>query len=617
MQKQLDIMDYISTQTMIHGDCLEEMRKMDDNSIDFIVTDSPYGISFMSKAWDQQIPPIEYWQEMLRICKPGSMMACAGLPRMYHRLACVVEDAGWQIRDCIMHIFGSGFPKSLNIGKSIDKDNGKKRNAKNFCKYFDDLCKKLNISNKEIDDYLGLSSNAFHFRAWNTKEPRFPRKELYYKLKIWLNISDEFDKMIEEAEREIIGIEIRKKSPNGIVSCGRESEIFERKITLPKLELSKTFDGYGTALKPAYEPWLICMKPIDGTFAQNAEKWGVAGINIDSSRIFPVTSQRLSDIISEKGESEWGLEKYLCNSCVNLVENKTKQEILEIMESFVTKNVELITIEKVKKHLIDTNILDIGCLNILFQEGQKKVQSASLFLNMLKYGKKQTVKNLTDMLFTILTMILGTIDSKICNLCHVQNILAIIKKESSKNLIQLKSDELNTIGEQEKDIIRTKKNDVNNCEKNTQNARWPSNLILSEESAEQLDQMTGVLKSGQLKPHKNKKIHEGWGFKEERNYESPSNSGGASRFFYCAKSSSAERNKGLEGKSNTHCTVKPLSLMKYILKLLAPPGNPICLDPFMGSGTTGLACKELGINFIGIEKELEYFEIAQQRIKNG
>jgi len=68
---------------------------------------------------------------------------------------------------------------------------------------------------------------------------------------------------------------------------------------------------------------------------------------------------------------------------------------------------------------------------------------------------------------------------------------------------------------------------------------------------------------------------------------------------------------------NIHPTVKPLSLLKYILKLLAPPGNPICLDPFMGSGTTGMACKELGINFIGIEKELEYFEIAQQRIKNG
>jgi len=500
--KQFDMMDYLSTQTMIHGDCLEEMRKMADNSIDFIVTDSPYGISFMSKAWDQQIPPIEYWQEMLRICKPGSMMACAGLPRMYHRLACVVEDAGWLVRDCIMHFFGSGFPKSLNIGKAIDKDNGKKRNAKNFCKYFDDLCRKVSISNKEIDDYLGLSSNAFHFRAWNTKEPRFPRKELYYKLKIWLNISDEFDEMIEEAEREIIGKEIRKNSPNGIVSCGRESELFERKITLPKLELSKTFNGYGTALKPAYEPWLICMKPLDGTFAQNAEKWGVAGINIDESRI----EGNWKDIPPNKGGRSSGI-----------MGNKTD-------------------------HL----------------------------------GGK----------------------------CH-------------------------------------------------QMGRWPSNLILSESAAEQLDKMTGVLKSGDLKPYK-RSTDGGYHGNFPDNTESrPSSSGGASRFFkvieqdeqsrffYCPKSSTAERNKGLEGmplkevhrfgsgigegidnksqckEKNIHPTVKPIALMKYILKLLAPPGNPICLDPFAGSGSTLLASKELGINCIGIEKELEYFEIAQQRIKNG
>lgn len=513
--------------TMILGDCLVEMKKMADNSIDFVVTDSPFGISFMSKHWDQQIPPIEYWKEILRVCKPGAMMAAAGLPRMYHRLACVIEDAGWQIRDCILHLFGSGFPKSLN--------------------------------------HLG-------------------------------------------------------------------------------------FKGYGTALKPAYEPWILVMKPLEGTFAQNAQKWGVAGINIDSSRIFPVTSQRLSDIISEKGESEWELEKYLCNSCVNLVENKTKQEIQEIMESFVTKNVELITIEKVKKHLIDTNILDIGCLNILFQEGQKKVQNASLFLNMLKYGKKQTVKSLKDMLFTILTMILGTTDSKICSLCLDPNISVITKKVCSENLIQLKNEELNTIGEQEKDIIKIKKNDVNNCEKNTQNARWPSNLILSEESAQQLDQMTGISKSpmGRCSSKKKNPL-----FQESKGLHTPgrchewegySDSGGASRFFYTAKSSSKERNAGLEGLPlkecqtgcegampiddkkkerdrfkkqafNHHPTVKPLSLMRYMLKLLAPPGNPICLDPFAGSGSTVCAAVQLGINCIGIEKEPEYFEIAQKRIE--
>jgi len=147
---------------IINGDCLEVMKTFPDNHFSSIVTDSPYGISFMGKDWDHGIPSIEYWEEMLRIVRPGGHLLSAGLPRMMHRLIGVIEDAGFEIRDLIMHIFGSGFPKSHN-----------------------------------------------HF---------------------------------------------------GI-------------------------DGYGTALKPAWEGWSLAMKPLEGTFAQNAEKWGQAGINIDGCRI--------------------------------------------------------------------------------------------------------------------------------------------------------------------------------------------------------------------------------------------------------------------------------------------------------------------------------------------
>lgn len=148
---------------IIHGDCLEEMRKMADNSISAIVTDPPYGLSFMGKGWDYAVPGIEYWQECLRILKPGANLLAMGGSRKFHRLVSAIEDSGFEIRDCIMWIFGSGFPKSHN-----------------------------------------------HF-----------------------------------------GIE-----------------------------------GFGTALKPAYEPIIMAMKPLEGTFAQNAEKWGQAGINIDGCRVF-------------------------------------------------------------------------------------------------------------------------------------------------------------------------------------------------------------------------------------------------------------------------------------------------------------------------------------------
>lgn len=108
--------------SIIHGDCLEVMKTYPDNHFSGIVTDSPYGISFMSKGWDKQIPSSEYWSEMLRVCKPGSFILAAGLPRMIHRLTCVIEDSGWVIKDMIMYLFGSGFPKSYNFGRKMSDE---------------------------------------------------------------------------------------------------------------------------------------------------------------------------------------------------------------------------------------------------------------------------------------------------------------------------------------------------------------------------------------------------------------------------------------------------------------------------------------------------------------
>ena len=106
------------------GDCKEQMAKMPDNSVDSIVTDPPYGLEFMGKEWDKGVPPVDYWQEALRILKPGGHLLSFGGSRTYHRMACAIEDAGFEIRDQIMWVYGSGFPKSLNVGKAIDKAAG-------------------------------------------------------------------------------------------------------------------------------------------------------------------------------------------------------------------------------------------------------------------------------------------------------------------------------------------------------------------------------------------------------------------------------------------------------------------------------------------------------------
>ena len=461
------------------GGNLEVVSSWPPNFISGIVTDPPYGLGFMGKEWDTLIEKTRdsvggflrdgksgsnpyaaarcrhgsdsyqmqewyyHWAKaMLRITKPGGFLLCFGGTRTYHRLACAIEDAGWEIRDCMMWLYGSGFPKSHNISKAIDKAAGAKR--------------------KQIKTPMGPTGNKYA-KGLGDDRP-------------WM----------------------QKAAKTGH---------HEHDSNIPATDLAKLWVGYGTALKPAWEPIIVAMKPLDGTFAHNAETHQVAGLNIDGGRI----GAEQTYTIKEKG--------------------------------------------------FGPNFMDD---------------------NWKPSGKEYT--------------------------------------------------------------------------KTTQ-GRWPANLILDEEAGAMLDKQTGISKSPQKTTNYGKHKTQpgaggtmGGGWDGEKIVQRHGDSGGASRFFYCAKTSRRERNMGMENcedkllarsggaqgaenrgekeylqKSiglnrvavvkNNHPTVKPLALMKYLCTLLKmPSADQIILDPFLGSGTTGMACKELGINFIGIEKEREYCEIAVKRI---
>jgi site-specific DNA-methyltransferase (adenine-specific) len=287
---------------------------------------------FMGKTWDGGDTAFrpEFWAEALRVLKPGGMLLAFGGTRTFHRLICAIEDAGFEIRDCLMWVYGSGFPKSLDVSKALAKAAGARG------------------------------------------------------------------------------------------------------------ELARRWDGWGSSLKPAWEPIILAMKPLDGTFAENAHRHGVAGLNIDGSRI-------------------------------------------------------------------------------------------------------------------------GSDDAK---------------------------------------------------------GRWPANLLLDEDAGKMLDVQSGITTSGAMKhcvgPYPGKNAT---GFL--RGHSGPHNqhgdSGGASRFFYCAKAN--ERDHTCEGRvQNDHPTVKPRSLMEYLCRLVTPPGGGLILDPFMGSGSTGIGALLTGNRFVGIELEPESFETARQRI---
>jgi DNA modification methylase len=198
--------------TLLSGDCLDVMATLPENSVDTLVTDPPYGTAFMAKAWDVTGVAFrpETWAAALRVAKPGAILMAFGGTRTFHRLACAIEDAGWEIRDTMMWVYGSGFPKSHDISKGIDRAAGAER--------------------ERVPGGIGKKSG-----------------ETY--------------------------------SKNGGYVAG------EAISDAPATPVAVLWDGWGTALKPAWEPIILAMKPLDGTFAQNAQKWGVAGLWIDGGKV--------------------------------------------------------------------------------------------------------------------------------------------------------------------------------------------------------------------------------------------------------------------------------------------------------------------------------------------
>jgi len=207
---------------VINDDCRNAMRGMDADSISAIVTDPPYGLKFMGKGWDNNVPGIEFWEEALRVAKPGCHLLAFGGTRTYHRLTCAIEDAGWEIRDSLMWVYGSGFPKSHDVSKAIDKESGAEREK---------------IKTKARPESCGTMSGKSDTRPWIEES----RKKGYHE----------------------------HSGPN------------------PVTDAAKLWEGWGTALKPSWEPIILARKPLAGTVAGNVLEHGTGAINIDACRVAP------------------------------------------------------------------------------------------------------------------------------------------------------------------------------------------------------------------------------------------------------------------------------------------------------------------------------------------
>lgn len=425
------------------------------NTIDSIVTDPPYELNFMNKGWDNAGVSFnkDTWKKCYEVLKPGGYLLAFGGSRTFHRIACAIEDAGFEIRDCIMWLYGSGFPKSMNLGLAIDKKNGVESKVVGTGKS-GSTSKAFNLSDQQREAGTGILAGEYHIK-----------------------------------------------------------------------EALNQWNGWGTCLKPAFEPIIVARKPFKGSLVDNVLEYGVGGLNIDACRV---------------------------------------------------------------EYEKSTN----PATNPLYRQ-----QNADKY-KQVKGG------------------------------------------EVSKGAVSWTSG----------------KNGVN------EQGRFPANVILTYDETD-FDEVCGGFPytkstggSGEKSIQSASATFQNFsGNKKEQkagsNLGGLGDEGSAARYFYCAKASKKDRDEGLdefeeqrklgygyknkidptsrtnEGmfkeretqRKNIHPTVKPTSLMQYLIRLVTPKGGTV-LDPFMGSGSTGKAVayenkeRDANYSFIGVELNEEYCDIAEARI---
>jgi len=393
---------------VINSDCIEGMSWFEEGSIDAIVTDPPYELNFMGRGWDNSgiVYKPDVWRACLRVLKPGGHMLVFGAPRTFHRVAVAIEDAGFEIRDTLMWVYSSGFPKSHNAAPAIDKL---------------------------------LGAMGHRGMAFNTA-----------------------------------GVDA------GFTRSGGDMEAHVG-IT-PE---AQKWQGWGTALKPAYEPIILARKPLAGTVAQNLLTHGTGAINIDGCRV-GTGDDRISGGKSGKHDNavgKWGYAK----ECERPIGGRWPANFL---------------------HDGSKDVVDLFP-EVKGQVGMKKLDGGFRFIEK---GDLQTVQQFDA----------GTADF-----------------------------------------------------------------------------------------------------------------GSAARFFYCSKASAKDRDEGLNDfdiqdagglkgrndgslgsitkRRNTHPTVKPTDLMRYLCRMITPVGGTV-LDPFTGSGSTGKGAVMEGFEFVGFELSPEYTDLANARI---
>jgi DNA modification methylase len=298
----------IRNAVIYQGNNLEVLPTLPDNSVDSIVCDPPYELGFMGKSWDNSgiAYSVELWQECLRVLKPGGHLLAFGGTRTWHRLAVAIEDAGFEIRDNIAWLYGSGFPKSHNISKAIDKYLLNENLSKDllpdeqaFCEW---MQQHSGITISQSKEVLGsarfITGQVEIVNTATADKPHLGRRAMIPTFAAWQKIKPLLAVEAPEWVEALV-----KEPPKPAMEHPNEWNSGKGEGTAGTNE----YAGWGTALKPAHEPIVVARKPLTGTVAQNVLEHGVGGINVDACRIGftdTETDNRIgTDFISNNGDA--------------------------------------------------------------------------------------------------------------------------------------------------------------------------------------------------------------------------------------------------------------------------------------------------------------------------
>jgi DNA modification methylase len=305
-----------------HGDCLDVLRGMAEASVDAVVTDPPYGLSdhkpaevvacltawlageefrpkarggFMNRSWDAWVPGPEVWREVLRVLRPGGHACVFAGARSMDLMSMALRLAGFELRDSIgsmsdgsgapllAWVTGQGFPKSLDVGKAIDRIGGVHPN-------WDALAYAAAVAGSgkthaDVDRHLGLKASSSY---WARTDHRacVPLYRHWAAARDFLGLDEAFALIGDEAEREFLGRGASGKSAIMRSLAGQPDGVGGHDITAPATDAAKQWQGFGTALKPSWEPIVLARKPLaEPTVAANVLKHGTGAINVDACRV--------------------------------------------------------------------------------------------------------------------------------------------------------------------------------------------------------------------------------------------------------------------------------------------------------------------------------------------